>query len=133
MRVMKNKIMLLMALAMFVSSVAGCGCCRRVRDWVCRGAICRPAAPLAAQATAAPPVAACPSCPPVVSSYDPGCGYGEQTYGYGSYPIEGGVIDSGWSSSCPDCQGPSYTLPSDSGYSVESGTVMPGPVPENGA
>ena len=70
--------------------------------------------------------------PPVTTAYDPGCGY-EQTYGYGSYPVEGpSMIDSGWSSSCPDCSGPSYSLPSDSGssYQYDSGstsTIDPGP------
>ena len=123
-----KKTMMLLIVATTLSSVVGCGCCRRVRDWMCRGAICKTPAPVVAPQ----PVAACPACPPVTTAYDPGCGY-EQTYGYGSYPVEGpSMIDSGWSSSCPDCSGPSYSLPSDSGssYQYDSGstsTIDPGP------
>ena len=135
---MKKKLTLLVV-AMFISSVAGCGCCRRARDWVCRGAVCRTPAPAVAPiAMPAPqPVAACPSCPPVapMASYDPGCGYfGEQTYGYPGYSLDGsGVIDLGWSSSCPSCEGGSYVLPSEgTTLPVDSGAVFPGPA-DNGA
>lgn len=146
-----KKLLALLVVVTVVTSVTGCGCCRRLRDLACRGAYCG-AAPAVVSTVAAPmpliaaPMAACPSCPPQSMAFDPGCGYsGVQTLGYGGYDIGGqGIVDSGWSASCPDCQGgvigtPSYDLPSyNSGLtydgpaqSFEGPSNDPGPAPAN--
>ena len=123
-----KKLALLLIVATVVTSVTGCGCCRRLRDWVCRGAYCGAAPTVAAPA----PVAACPpvyAAPPV--AMEAGCGFnpGVQTYGYGGAPM----YDSGWMPGCNDCGGGSYSLPSyDQGYVTDpgvSGTIDPSPAP----
>jgi len=123
---MKNRILIVCAAATLVTSVTGCGTCRRLRDFVCRGARCG-----AAPATAAPaplavaPMAMDPGCG--YAGYDPGCGYpGGQVVGYPP------AYDSGWMQGGPACDSCSggYSMPSyDSGTYVEPGdsTVYPGP------
>lgn len=146
-----KKLLAFLVVATVVSSVTGCGCCRRLRDIACRGAYCGGAPAAVAPMVAAPmpmmaaPMAACSSCPPQSMAYDPGCGYsGMQTLGYGGYDMgSAGVVDSGWSASCPDCQGgvigtPSYDLPSYGSptydgptQSYEGSSNDPGPAPTN--
>lgn len=122
-----KKLTSLLIAVILVTSVTGCGCGRRLRDWLCRGAYCGAAPAIAAPA----PIAACPPpmyAAPPVAAYDPGCGYGGvQTYGYGS------GYDSGWiPGGCNDCGG-SYAMPSyDQGYVGDlgtTGTVDPSPAP----
>lgn len=132
----------LLIVAIVASSVTGCGCCRRVRDTLCRGAYCGPPAaaalaPAPVPAIAAPmaaPIAAAPACgceftAPV--AYDAGCGCPSefQTTAFG------GAV-------CDGCQGGSYTLPGtaggviydDPGFVTTPGPTMstdPGPAPTN--
>lgn len=113
-----KKLIALCIVTTLVSSVTGCGCFRRVRDFLCRGSRCGTAAVIAAP----PMVAAPPMMAPM--AYDPGCGcdYGQQTYGYApSY-------DSGWmpgAAGCDSCSG-GYSMPAyDGGYS--GGGYLPGP------
>lgn len=133
-----KKLIALCIVTTVVSSVTGCGCVRRLRDFVCRGSRCG-----ATTAIAAPPVIAGPPMMAAPMAYDPGCGYGggiagydpscgypgAQTYGYApSY-------DSGWMpggpAGCDSCSG-GYSMPSyDGGYLADpnsgGGTVYPGP------
>ncbi len=133
-----KKLIALCIVTTVVTSVTGCGCCRRMRDLICRGSRCSqnavaapapimapPVMPVAPMATA--PMMCDPGCG--YAGYDPGCGYaGPATYGYGAAPM-----DSGWMPSGPGCEscGGGYTMPSyDGGYTVEPGatsTIDPGP------
>ncbi|MEO1496011.1 MAG: hypothetical protein AAFV43_02550 [Planctomycetota bacterium] len=138
---MKNNGLMLLAVAITVTSVTGCGCCRRLRDTLCRGAYCgAPAAALPA-----------PLAPPMVSpapladvgcgfnpvAYDAGCGFDPmvQTYGYNGFPAGGQMMGSPMvmDGGCPNCVDGSYALPSyDTGgsYLVDPGTtgsIDPGP------
>lgn len=131
-----KKILALLVVVVVLPSLTGCGCCRRLRDRLCRGAYCGAvAAPLVAPPVmATSPIACDPGCGYGGGIVDAGCGYspGIQTYGYG-----GGLpFDSG----CTSCSG-GYELPSygfnggysDPGYSSGSGTstIDPGPAPTN--
>lgn len=127
-----KKLLALLAVALFVTSVTGCGCCRRLRDAICRGSRC--AAPATMAAPAPIPQAVCPSCPPAPVVYDAGCEYGAQTYGYPMDPMYG----SAWTDDCSTCSGGSYTIPETVGPSYFSdsddslnGTITPGPAPAN--
>lgn len=118
-----KRITLLLAALMLVSSTVGCGCVRRLRDRLCRGSYCGPAAAVAPAAVASPGMVAAPvqtpvqqpvmapapmmmapqammgncvPCDPCCIPCDPCGGYGY--YGAG-YPM-GGLYDSGWSDSC---------------------------------
>jgi hypothetical protein len=110
---MKN-LLVLLALAVVTTSVTGCGCFRRARDFVCRGAFCGSTA-----AATTPVVMAAPA---PVMAYEPSCGYsGVQTM---AYPVEA------------DCAAGSYSMPTtfDSGAMggtmVDGGTMIsPGPAP----
>ncbi len=144
-----KKLLALLVVATVVSSVTGCGCFRRLRDFACRGAYCGVGSTESVPMVAAPmpmmaaPMAACPTCPPESMAYDPGCGYsGMQTLGYGGYDMgSAGMVDSGWSASCPDCQGgvistpsydmPSYSTPTYDGPAYEGSSNDPGPAPAN--
>ncbi|TWT92329.1 hypothetical protein Pla108_41280 [Botrimarina colliarenosi] len=128
-----KKLIALCIVTTVVSSTTGCGCCRRLRDFVCRGAQCGGSA-LAAPAPMAyapPPMAVAPMAyDPGCSyaGYDPGCNY---SVGYG-----GPSYDSGWSpgaAGCESCSG-GYAMPSDGGYLVDpnASSSMPGPQPLNG-
>ncbi|TWT88977.1 hypothetical protein Mal64_24680 [Pseudobythopirellula maris] len=119
-----KKILILMAAVLLVSSVSGCGCFRRMRDFLCRGSYCgSQTAAVAAPAYAAPPMMAAPMAYDPGCSYDPGCGYGGvQTYGYNGYPMEMGM------SGCDSCQS-GYSLPTYAGESYMDGAVDPGPSP----
>lgn len=136
-----KKIVALCIVTTVVTSVSGCGCLRRLRDFACRGAYCGGPAVAAPAPIAAPPVV--PMAAPMayepgcqyggLTGYDPGCGYmGPQTYGYGSVP----AYDSGWmpaGPACESCNG-GYALPAyDGGYPVDSGSVAPGPAPIDNA
>lgn len=112
-----------------ITSVTGCGCCRRLRDFVCRGAYCGGSAVAAPApvAIAPPPMAVAPM------AYDPGCGYAGYDPGCGysaAYPS----YDSGWTAgpACESCSG-GYSMPSDGGYLVDPGaSTLPGPAPMDG-
>ncbi|MEN0110254.1 MAG: hypothetical protein AAF805_05985 [Planctomycetota bacterium] len=117
-----KKTALLLAVAVTATSLTGCGCFRRMRDALCRGAYC--GAPTVAAPAPVAPVMPLAACPPAMG-YDPTCGYaGAQMVGYGSTPM----YDSGWvPGGCDDCGAGSYSLPS---YPVDSsagGTTYPGP------
>lgn len=133
-----KKLLVLLVVATVLPSLMGCGCCRRLRDRLCRGAYCgATAAPLVAPPVmAAPPLACDPGCGYGSGIVDAGCGYnpGIQTYGYG-----GGLpINSGYNSGCTSCGG-GYELPSyGGGYSDQSyladpgsSSIDPGPAPAN--
>ncbi|QDT70766.1 hypothetical protein MalM25_37220 [Planctomycetes bacterium MalM25] len=135
-----KKLIALCIVTTVVTSVTGCGCCRRMRDFICRGSRCRQAAVVAPAPICAPvvpvaPMAAAPMCDPGCgyAGFDPGCGYsGPATYGYGG-GYGGMPMDTGWmpGPGCNSCSG-GYTMPSyDGGYSVQPGvpssTVDPGP------
>ncbi|QDU89967.1 hypothetical protein Pla175_33650 [Pirellulimonas nuda] len=101
-----RRVAMLMLLTMVVTSLVGCGCCRRLRDRVGRGAYCGPTAAPAQQYVAAPQCAA--PAPSVVydagCGYDPGCAYGAaygSSSGFQSYPMDSGTYDSGWSGGAP--------------------------------
>ncbi|TWT37364.1 hypothetical protein KOR34_23140 [Posidoniimonas corsicana] len=148
-----KRITLLLAALMLVSSTVGCGCCRRLRDRLCRGSYCGPAAAVAPAAVASPgllagpaavpthtpvqtPVAApapmmmappqmMPSCVPCDPCCIPcdPCCGGYGYYGVG-YPMGGGMYDSGWSGSCGcDSSAGSYDGP----VSPSPATRDPGP------
>lgn len=136
---MKKNALMLLVVAVTVTSLTGCGCCRRLRDTLCRGAYCGgPAAALTAPA--APPVMAPAPLADVGCgfnpvAYDAGCGYDPmvQTYGYNGFPMGAPMMMDG---GCPSCVDGSYSMPSyDSGgsYLVDPGTsgtigpVDPGP------
>lgn len=88
-----KKVLLLLVAATLLSSTLGCGCCRRLRDRICRGAFCgsstattvpsyvAPAAVPTFVPQASAPVMCAPmaveNCYPVEAScgYDPGCSY----------------------------------------------------------
>ena len=97
---MKNNGLMLLAVAITVTSVTGCGCCRRLRDTLCRGAYCgAPAAAL--PAPLAPPVGspaplADVGCGFNPVAYDAGCGFDPmvQTYGYNGFPAGGQMMGS---------------------------------------
>ncbi|TWT46823.1 hypothetical protein [Botrimarina hoheduenensis] len=129
---MKKNALMLLAVAVTATSLTGCGCCRRLRDTLCRGAYCgggSAAAIPAPLAMAAPAPMADMSCAynPMPVAYDAGCGYDPmvQTYGYGSVPM----MDSG----CPSCVDGSYSMPSyDNGGAYlgspsTGGMIDPGP------
>lgn len=85
-----RKITILLAVAIVAAQSVGCGCCNRLRDWLCRGAYCgapaqayvapAPCAVPAPVAYGAPLAATCPTCPqqcyPMETSFEPSCGYG---------------------------------------------------------
>lgn len=141
-----KKLIALCIVTTVVSSVTGCGCARRLRDFVCRGSRCGAVTAIAAPPImAAPPMVAAPMAydpgcgyPGAMAGYDPGCGFpGAQTYGYApSY-------DSGWTgggAGCESCSGgysmPSYGggMPVDNGYlAAPSSGVDPGPATGSGA
>lgn len=108
-----KRVAMLMVVTMITTSFVGCGCVRRVRDRLCRGAYCGPTT-ASAPLMAAPVVVAPQVSPSVVydagCGYDPGCGAepgcGYTTsYGggssYPSYPADGGMYDSGWAGGAP--------------------------------
>ena len=139
-----KKMLALLVVATVATSLTGCGCCRRLRDTICRGAYCGTAAP--APIVAPPPVVTAPVAPMALGAdcgcnaapiaYDAGCGYpsGVPTMvGFGGVP-------------CDTCAGGSYTLPSSGGFSdggviyddpgyLSSPTTLqpadPGPAPAN--
>lgn len=136
-----KKLLTLLIVSTVVSSVTGCGCCRRLRDFVCRGSRCG-----GATALAVPPILSAPPMAAAPMAYDPGCNYagydpscaypGAQTYGYGSTPS----YDSGWmpgGQACDSCSG-GYSMPAyDGGYSdggsyLADPGVSPGPAPIEG-
>lgn len=133
-----KKLIALCIVTTVATSVTGCGCCRRLRDFVCRGSRCAQSAIAAPAPIAAPPVvpvapmAAAPMmCDPGCgyAGYDPGCGYsGPVSYGYGGMPMDSGWMPAG--PACESCSG-GYTMPSyDGGYTVEPGApamLDPGP------
>lgn len=134
-----KKLIALCIVTTVLSSVTGCGCCRRFRSWICRGAYC--GAPAAVAAPAPVPMAPVAPIAAAPMAYDPGCGYagfdpscgysGMQTYGYGSVP----AYDSGWVPGAPGCDSCSggYSLPSyDGSYPVDGGSPAPGPAPIDG-
>lgn len=61
-----KRIALMMAVALFATSLTGCGCYRRVRGWLCRGAYCGTQAPVIGSVRAPAP-APIVTAPPVVS------------------------------------------------------------------
>jgi hypothetical protein len=88
-----RKVTILLAVAIVAAQSVGCGCCNRMRDWLCRGAYCAPAVPtyaapapcavpapvMSAPVMAAPMAATCPcpqQCYPMETSFEPSCGYG---------------------------------------------------------
>lgn len=107
---MKKELIAVCVVATVVSSTTGCGCLRRFRDCLCRGARCSAPATVAAPAPVAQPLAVAPM------AYDPGCGYagydpgcaytGQQMVGYPGQP----VFDSGWTPGCESCSG-GYAAP----------------------
>ncbi|MGL4515041.1 MAG: hypothetical protein ACRCT8_18300 [Lacipirellulaceae bacterium] len=107
---MKN-LLVVLTFAVVTTSVTGCGCFRRARDFVCRGAYCG-----GSSVAAAPPVMMASPAP--VMAYDPSCAYGDvQTMGY---PMEA------------DCAAAGYSMPTtyDGGTMIDGGsTVVPGPAP----
>lgn len=122
-----KKILALLVVATVVTSVTGCGCCRRLRDTICRGAFCGSPAPVAVAPVA--PVAIAPPCgcegAPI--AMDAGCGFpaGIQTTAFGSVP-------------CDTCSGGSFSLPGSSdviydspGFLSSPTTLDPGPAPSN--
>jgi len=120
-----KKILIVLAAAMLITSVSGCGCFRRMRDFLCRGAYCGSSqATVAAPAPmyAAPPTYAAPMAYDPACGYDPSCGYGGVQYGYNAVPMDMG--------GCDDCQS-GYSLPTYGGemMSPGSGGVFPGPAP----
>ncbi len=63
-----KKLTILLALLMLTISTVGCGCTRRIRDRLCRGAFCGPAAVAAPAAAAQPSFAAqAPMMSPMMS------------------------------------------------------------------
>ena len=131
-----KKMLALLVVATVVTSVTGCGCCRRLRDTICRGAYCGAAAP--SQAVAPPPIVAAPlalnadcGCNAAPVALDAGCGFpgGVQTMvGFGGVP-------------CESCGGGSFTLPSSQGVIYDDPGFLssprtlepsdPGPAPTN--
>ncbi|TWT78485.1 hypothetical protein Pla123a_12770 [Posidoniimonas polymericola] len=126
---------LLLAALMLVSSTVGCGCVRRLRDRLCRGSYCGPAAAVAPAAIASPGMYAAPAQTPYQQPVqqpvmapapmmmmapqpmmtncvpcDPCCipcdPCGGGYYGAG-YPMNG-MYDSGWSGSCGCSGGSDY-------------------------
>lgn len=120
-----KKLILLCVVTTVVTSVTGCGCCRRFRDFLCRGAYCGSGNVVAAPAPIAAPIVAAPMAyDPGCSyaGYDPGCGY---QVGYGGAPY-----DSGWVQGAPVGDGGSYTIPSGGGFLVDpNAPATPGPAP----
>ena len=97
-----KKLIALCIVTTVITSVTGCGCCRRLRDFICRGAYC------GGTAVAAPaPIAYAPAPMPVAPmAYDPGCSYAGYDPGCGytaAYPS----YDSGWvpQAGCESCSG----------------------------
>ncbi|MEX2167916.1 MAG: hypothetical protein WD851_01275 [Pirellulales bacterium] len=99
-----RKIPILLAVAIIAAQSVGCGCCNRMRDWLCRGAYCgapaqtyvapAPCAVPAPMMMGAPMAATCPTCPqgyPMETSFEPSCGYGAGMPMY----TEGGWAPSG--------------------------------------
>jgi hypothetical protein len=120
-----NKIIALCIVTTVVTSVTGCGCCRRFRDFICRGSVC------GATAVAAPaPIAY--AAAPMPMAYDPGCAYAGADPGCGdmtAYP----QMDSGWTGgqACESCSG-GYSMPSSGGVLVDpNASSLPGPMPMN--
>ncbi|MEM6331402.1 MAG: hypothetical protein AAF790_14305 [Planctomycetota bacterium] len=117
---MKNLTFLLSALVL-MSSVTGCGCCRRIGDFFNRGAYCGPSAlaspgflaqpttPVVVPQPAFPQASIAPACCPCEPCCDP-CGPIAQpcceTYGYGSTPD----IYPTYGSGCDSCGGVSGTF-----------------------
>ena len=121
-----KKVIALCIVTIVVSSVTGCGCCRRLRGFICRGAYCGGSA-VAAPAPIMQPLAVAPmACDPCggFADYDPGCGY---SAAYGSAP----GYDSGWTQAGPACDSCSggYSMPS---YGDPNSSVIPGPAPIDG-
>ncbi|MEQ8849540.1 hypothetical protein [Botrimarina sp.] len=108
---MKRNVIALCVVTTLVTSTTGCGCFRRLRDTICRGARCGAPAAVAAPAPVVQPIAVAPM------AYDPGCGYaaadpgcaypGGQVVGY---PGTLGGVDSGWTPGCESCSG-GYAMP----------------------
>ncbi len=123
-----KKLIALCIVTTVVTSVTGCGCCRRFRDFICRGANCG-AATVAAPAPIAyapPPMAVAPM------AFDPGCSYAGADPGCGymtAYP----QMDSGWTSgqACESCNS-GYSMPSSGGVLVDpNASMLPGPAAVN--
>lgn len=119
-----KKLMALLVLATVVSSVTGCGCCRRLRDTLCRGAYCGTVAP--APVAVAPPVMAAPlavsadcGCNAAPVAFDAGCAYP------GAVPTVVGFGGAG----CDTCSGGSYTLPTSGGVMYDDPGYLTGPAP----
>lgn len=123
-----KKLIALCIVTTVITSVTGCGCCRRFRDMVCRGASCG-VATVAAPAPvtyAPPPMAVAPM------AYDPGCAYAGYDPGCG-YSAAYAPVDSGWSSGpgCESCNS-GYSMPSSGGYLVDpNASMLPGPAAVN--
>jgi len=148
-----KRITLLLALALLTSSVVGCGCCRRLRDSLNRGAYCgttsavTPAyvAPAPApvvvpqaqpmfvpQAQCAPQCVPCQPCPqpcyqpccdPCCQPCCPTAGPCCETYGYGASDAYSDYTGAGY-------MGSGWT-PACDGCGGVPGAVGPGPVPVN--
>ncbi len=95
---------MLMLLTLVVTSLVGCGCCRRLRDRVGRGAYCGPTTAAAPTFAVAPQPQFVAPAPSVVydagCNYEPSCTYGAAYGGspeFSSFPTQGGTMDSGWS------------------------------------
>lgn len=102
-----RKVAILLAVATIAAQSVGCGCCNRMRDWLCRGAYCGTSAPVCAapapyaapqpmMMAPAPMAATCPQCcPPMETSFEPSCGYGAGMPMYtegGQWMPSGGVM-----------------------------------------
>lgn len=129
-----KKTLLLVTVALLVTSTVGCGCCRRLRDRLCRGAFCgatplgAPAvmgvaptpvyAPQAVAPMATAPLVAAPQavvpCEPCCVPCDPCCAPDPccTSYGYGG--CEGPMMDSGYATSEGCCDGASLGAPVES-------------------
>ena len=122
-----KKVMILLAMAMLVSSAVGCGCCRRFTSLFNRGAYCGPSVasptyvapptPVVAPTPMVVPTAQCaPQCIPCQPCCDPctTCDPCCETYGYGGCDTCGGM------------SGTIGTIPTSS-MGVDPGPVPPGP------
>jgi hypothetical protein len=124
-----KKLIALCIVTTVISSVTGCGCCRRVRDFLCRGAYCGSNSVVAAPV---PMMAAPPQIVAAPMAYDPGCSYAGMDPGCG-YQVGYPSYDSGWSAgqACDSCSG-GYAIPAQSGgaYLADpNSSVAPGPAP----
>ena len=108
-----KRVTILLAVAVIAAPSGGCGCCGRLRDWLCRGAFCgAPAAPtyaapaplavpppmsMGAPMPMAAPIAGCPPGYPMETVYEPGCAYdvgmpAGPMYGSGGWAPSGTVL-----------------------------------------